>query len=152
MGTQLRVGRLCGVEASAISKIIHSKIQSVPKPLYKRLTMLIGKSKEEIKVIEDKMLEDIRKENEIEKKEELKRKAQIIKDREDRIESIEVGKSYRVTFLGKDEKFNRLTQVLEGKVVEISDRFFLFKGEHYNFTVSKVNIAYEFVQIKEIKK
>ena len=152
LGTQSKVGDLCGVEASAISKIIHSKIQSVPKPLHKRLTMLIGKSKEEIKAIEDKMLEDIRKENEIQKKEGLKRKAQIIKDREDRIKSIKVGKSYRVTFLGKDEKFNRLTQVLEGKVVEISDRFFLLKSEHYNFTVSKVDVAYEFVQIKELRK
>lgn len=152
MGTQLRVGKLCGVEASAISKIIHSKIQSVPKPLYQKLIMLIGKSKEEIKVIEDKMLEDIRKENEIQKKEELKRKAQIIKDREDRIESIEVGKSYRVTFLPKGEKFNRLTQVLEGRVIEISDRFFLLKSGHYSFTVNKVDIAYEFVQIKELGK
>lgn len=127
LGTQLRVGKLCGVEASAISKIIHSKIQSVPKPLYQKLTMLIGKSKEEIKAIEDKMLEDIRKENEIQKKKELNRKAQIVKDREDRLESIKIGKSYRVTFLGKDETFNRLTQVLEGRVVEISDRFFLLK-------------------------
>ena len=152
MGTQSKVGDLCGVEASAISKIIHSKIQSVPKPLHKRLTMLIGKSKEEIKVIEDKMLEDIRKENEIQKRKELKRKAQIVKDRGSRLKSIKVGKSYRVTFLGKDEKFNRLTQVLEGRVIKIADRFFLLKGKHYNFTVSKVDIAYEFVQIKELGK
>lgn len=82
----------------------------------------------------------------------MKRKAQIVKDRESRLESIKIGKAYRVTFLGKDEKFNRLTQVLEGRVIEISNRFFLLKSEHYNFTVSKVDIAYEFVQIKELGK
>lgn len=75
LGTQLRVGKLCGVEVSAISKIIHSKIQSVPKPLHRRLIMLIGKSKEEIKAIEDKMLEDIKKENEIQRKKRIEEKS-----------------------------------------------------------------------------
>lgn len=151
LGNQSKVGELCGVEASAISSIIHGRIQSASKPLHRRLTMLIGKSKKEIEAIEDELIVEVRKENEIQEREELERKAQIIKDREDRIESIKLGKSYRVTFLGKDEKFNRLTQVLEGIVVEISDRFFLLRGKYHNFTVSKVDIAYEFVQIKELE-
>lgn len=152
LGTQSRVGDLCGVEAAAISSIIHGRIQSASRPLHRRLTMLIGKSKKEIEAIEDELIIEVRKESKIREREELERKAQIIKEREEKLKSIEVGKSYRVTFLQKDERFTKLTQVLEGEVIELADRFFLLRGEHYNFTVNKVDIAYEFVQIKELGK
>ncbi len=150
MGSQSYIAELCGTQPSVISSIVNERVNSTQELTYKRLSNLIGKSKQEIKSIEKELLQQVRQEYEAEKQKETIRKAKLLIERRNRLKSLEIGKTYKLTFdfslIGPKGK----PEVLKGKLIEKYDRLLIFQSLNYKFSATVIDIFYGFVGIKEI--
>lgn len=150
MGSQSYIAELCGTQPSVISSIVNGRVNSTQELTYKRLSNLIGKSKQKIKSIEKELLQQVRQDYEAEKQKEMTRKAKLLIERRNRLKSLEIGKTYKVTFDFSVNGPKGKPEVLEGDLIEKYDRLLIFQSLNYKFSATVIDIFYGFVGIKEI--
>lgn len=149
-GSQSYIAELCGAQPAVISSIVNGRVNSTPELTYKRLSNLIGKSKLEIKSIEKELLQQVRQEYEAEKQKEMIRKAKLLIKRRNRFNSLEIGKTYKLTFDFSVNGPKGKPEVLKGDLIEKYDRLLVFQSLNYKFSAAVNDVFYGFVGIKEI--
>lgn len=155
-GTNKKVAKICGVAPGFLSMIKNGHIGKLTPEVYERFNSLFGKSLEEIEEEQNRLLQKIKADRELQAK---KDKALADKRQEEmlaidkRVSDIKIGKRYHIDFypVQKGPKLRDIDEV-DGEVIEIYERFFLVQTKNFKITVLKKEVKYGLVTMTEVWK
>ena len=150
-GTGREAAKHCGITPELISTIKNGRTKLLYKNVYERIARLFGKTLEEIENIEKelKVSKDLKA---VENQKQVSKKQEDMLAMDKRVNSIKVGKRYRVDFY-PDQKGPKLRDIdeVDGEVIEIYERFFLVQTKNFKVTVLKKDVRYGLVTMKGLK-